>query len=358
MSDSANSKFKDTYKVPFTLDSHFGDAPIQILSRTGEQIGPSDLTLRPFLVTSFSILLFVYCAISSGLSQYFLEGSFLGQFLVTFGYIGIVYFALREISVPGLYGYNVVFPFTDYIMSKRNHLIRIGDEQPYTPVSQFIGMSEPDSSGHLNFNDGNHVGQLFKITGTASHNTFQIDRQATIEDFNDFLRQLPSDATISFVTNTGGQNVNTQISHLLDLFDRTEDVLMQTYITEEVKELYGYVQDNFVTLHQYMLIIGDDRAAFKNAFNVIREFADRNGLVISSISIPSKKHNYAFFRNIYSGIQNEQVLTNRLKKFKETHKTKSDLEVAGSLTPTEKTTNTTNKNKRKAKTSGIKIKRR
>lgn len=340
MAEISNSKFKGKYKVPYTLDKHFGEAPVQLQTKSGNRFGPADLTLRPFLVTLFAVMIYLYAVFASPLSPYFLEGSLPGIILVSVGYAGLIYFALREIAVPGLYGYNVIVPFIDYTTSKRNKLIRFGNEQPYIPVSNLIGMHEPDDQGHLYFNTGNQVGKLFQITGTASNNTFEIDRQAAIADFSDFLRQLPETITVSFVTNTGGQNVNAQLNHLLDLFDRTSDAQIQAYITEEIKELADYVQDNFVTLHQYMLIIGDDTAAFKNGYNIIREFIDRNGYVISSLTIPSKKHNYEFFQNIYGGIQNEKVLNYRLKAFQKEHGEKSDLSRAGSLKPTSDDINT------------------
>lgn len=349
---SANSKLKESYKIPYTLDKHFGDAPVQVITKNGTRLGPSDLTARPFFMVTISAMAYIWTIFSSKWSAIFWEGGWPGRILVTIGYVGIIYFSLRQISIPGQYGYNTILPFIDYITSSKDKLIRTGNEQPYLPVSQFIGMREPDESGHLIFNDGSRMGQLFQITGTASRNTFQIDRETTVADFGDFLWQMPTDAIISFVTNTGGQNVNAQMTHLLDLFDRESDALIQSYITEEIKELYDYVQDNFVTLHQYMLIIGDDPAAFKNAFNVVREFANRNGLVLSSITIPSKKHNYEFFKSIYSGIQNEEVLNNRLKKFKEEHQSKSEVETAGSLTPKQKNKLNSNK-KRSARRRGI-----
>lgn len=349
---SVISRLKKSYKIPYTLDKHFGDSPVQIITKNGTRLGPSDLTARPFFMVAISVMAYVWTIFSSSWSTIFWEGSWPGRILVTLGYVGLIYFSLREISIPGQYGYNTVLPFIDYITNSKDKLIRTGNEQPYLPVSNFIGMREPDESGHLIFNDGSRMGQLFQITGSASNNTFEIDRETAVADFNDFLWQMPNDAIISFVTNTGGQNVNAQMTHLLDLFDRESDALIQSYITEEIKELYDYVQDRFITLHQYMLIIGDDPAAFKNAFNVVREFADRNGLVLSSITIPSKKHNYAFFKAIYGGVQDQVVLNNRLKKFKEEYPAKSGLRTAGSLTPTQKNKYVSNK-KRSSRKRGV-----
>lgn len=329
---------KEKYKIPYTLDKHLGDAPIRFTNN----IGPEDLTIRPFFITVFSGMAYIGLFISGPLSNVFLEGSFLGQLLVTLGYIGLIYFSLREISLPGLYGYNAIIPFFNYITSGRHRFIRTTYEQPYLPVSHFIGMHEPDEKGYIHFNTGEDCGQLFKITGTASNNTFDIDRQQTIDEYGKFLRSFPENTVISFITNTGGQNVNQQLTHLLDLFDRTPDRLMQSYIGEEVKELYNYVQDNFVTLHQYMIVTAEDKAALNNAVNRIKEFAKQNGMVISSMSIPSRNNNYHLFQSIYGGIQNEKVLTERLNKFNKKYTAKSDLETASSLMPNQKKVNNAN----------------
>lgn len=325
---------KSKYKIPYTLDKHLGDAPIQFTSRDGNfKFGPEDLTLRPFFIIVFSLMAFLGIVFSSSLSPLFMEGSLWGQLLVVVGYCGLVYFALREISVPGLYGYNVVFPFFNYVTGDRNRIIKTTYEQPYLPVSQLVGMHEPDEKGRLHFNRKEDCAYLFKITGTASNNTFDVDREQTINDYGDFLRSFPENTMISFITNTGGQNVNQQLTHLLDLYDHTTDRLIQSYIGEEIKELYDYVQDNFVTLHQYMLVTAEDTSALDNAVNRIKEFVKQNGMVISSMSIPSKASNYAFFKAIYGGIQNEHTLVARLDDFNKKHPQKSNVKRASSLAP-------------------------
>lgn len=324
---------KEKYHIPYTLDKHFGDAEV---NNGKKSIGPDDLTLRPFLITMFSGLAFIYFALTeTKTSQIFLEGSIWGDILITIGYAGIVYFSLREISVPGLYGYNVISPFMNYILGGRNRKIKSGLEQPYVPVSEFVGMREPDKNGQLHFNSHNTCARLFKITGTASNNSFSIDRQNTIDEFEIFLNEIPKDATISFITNTGGQNVDRQLMHLIDLADQETDSQINQYIVEEANELAHYIQNNFVTLHQYMLIIGADEAALKNAIKDVIEITRRSNLVISSMAVPSKKANYAFFKSIYGGIQIEKDVVERVAKFEADNNKKTDLEKANELVPDE-----------------------
>lgn len=327
---------KKTYHIPYTLDKHFGDAEISLSQKN---IGPEDLTLRSFLVTAFSGLGFIYFATTDKTtSPIFLEGTIWGDILITIGYIGIVYFALRQISVPGLYGYNVISPFLNYILGGRNRQIKSGLEQPYKPVSEFVGMKEPDENGQLHFNTHNTCARLFKITGTASNNSFSIDRQNAIDEFDKFLNDIPTDVTISFITNTGGQNVDRQLIHLIDLADQETDSQINQYIVEEANELAHYIQNNFVTLHQYMLVIGADEASLKNAIKNIIEVTRQSNLVISSMSIPSKKANYAFFKSIYGGIQVERAVAQKVAKFEAENSAKTDLEKANELVPDEPST--------------------
>lgn len=324
-----NLEIKPSYKIPYTLDPKFGDVKTKLKMDDGRGIDHA-FTVRGLLVSMTAVMVYIYLVFKSHFSDFFLEGGIFGNILFALGYFGVIYFGLRAISIPGLYGYNILAPLMRYLRRMKDHEVHTESFQLYHGASVFTGMIEPDDQGYLHFRDGSY-GQLFKIIGTASNNAFGVDRKRTILSYDNFLRVLPKGATISFITNTGGQNVERQLKHLFDELDTETDQNMLNYIAEEIRELGGYVQNNFVALHQFMLIRSDDKVALKNAVNSIQQFVEQDPSTITVMQHPTPQETVKFFKPLYSGLTH--YVNKRLEEFeKKDNYKKSELETAGSLT--------------------------
>lgn len=314
---------KDRYHIPFTLDAHFGDVKTKLVTETGQGID-HEFTVRGLLTTFAAGAIWIYLITHEPI---FSDGSIPGVILFTLGYAGVCYFGLREISIPGLYGYNILGPLLRYMKHAKSPEIQTASFSPYWNGVDVTGMGEPDDQGFLRFKDGSY-GIVYKIVGNASNNAFSIDRKHSIDAFNQFLRTLPSSTTYSFITNVGGQNVDRQLAHLFDCYDNEHDANMISYIAEEIQELGNYVQNNFMALHQYMIIRGDTKTAMKNANNQTRIFIEQNADVIAYMERPTPEDEEKFFKSIYSGL--EKHVNDRLAEFNKKHQGKSGLETAGS----------------------------
>lgn len=110
--------------------------------------------------------------------------------------------------------------------------------------AKITGMLEPTDDGYLRFTDGSY-GITYRIVGTASVNAFSVDRENSINSFKTFLQNMPKETTLTFITNTGGQKVERQLKHLFELYNKETNVAIIQYISEEIRELARYVQDNF-----------------------------------------------------------------------------------------------------------------
>lgn len=323
------SKPKTGYKIPYTLDPKFGDVKTPLKMENGQGFDHT-FTVRSLLTSIVAIAVWVYLVFNSQYSNFFQEGSWPGVILFTLGYFGSIYFSLREISIPGLYGYNVLGPLVRYLKRLNHRDIRTESFQHYRPASAFVGMVEPDQNGHLRFRNGDY-GMLFKIIGTASYNAFSIDRDKSIVSFEDFLRTLPPSTTYCFITNTGGQNVDNQLKHLFDEYDTETDQNILDDIAEEIRRLGGYVQNNFVALHQFLIIRGDNLTALNNAVQMTRMFIDQGQPAIISMTRPTAKETTNFFKPLYSGLS--EYVNKRLEAFrKDDNNRQSELDTAGSLT--------------------------
>lgn len=317
----------EKYKIPYTIDPKFGDYKTSLKMENGQGID-HEFTVRGLLTCVVSASIYFYLVFNSSYSTFFSEGGLPGNILFALGYAGSIYFSLRQISIPGLYGYNSLAPLMRYLQRGHHRIIRTNSFDKYEPASKFVGMVEPDSRGRLRFRDGSY-GKLYQIVGTASNNTFSSDRARTIDDFENFLRTLPHNVTYTFITNTAGQNVDRQINHLLDELDTETDVNMQDYIAGEIREMADYVQKIFVSLHQYMIIRGDDPVALSNAIKMTRSFINQDPSVINEVKIPTPDAEAELYAQLYAGLTSHT--NSRLASFQEHDKyRKSEMADVGS----------------------------
>lgn len=321
------------YKIPYNLNANFLNTKQKLKDeKTGIGIDKK-FSARVLLTFVVAMMFWGWLCFNSGASKILepTNGSWIGWAIFSFGYVCFAYFSLREISVPGLYGYNVFAPLFHYLSIARNPEIPTKKFNPYANGVKITGMVEPTDTGYLRFAKDGSYGVTYRIVGTASENTFSTDREQTVNQFANLLRTLPADTTYAFVTNTGGQKVSIQLKHLLNLYDHESDALMMSYIAEDIRELSSYVQDNFFALHQYLILHSSNLHSLREAEKQLGIFMEQtNGSVITMIERPKPKDERAFYRTLYCGLDTV-IDDERLKKFKEQDKgRKSEAELAGS----------------------------
>ncbi len=320
------------YSIPYNINANFFNTKTPLKDeKTGIGIDKK-FSVRVILTFICAMAAYMWLVFQSPLSKILspLSGSWLGFGLFTAGYIGMAYFSLREISIPEQYGYNVYQPLMHWLHVRRHPIISTKRFEPYSNGMKLTGMLEPtETGGYLRFQDGSY-GITYKITGTASENAFGYDRKHSINTFNRFLRTMPMDTTITFLTNTGGQKVDRQLNHLMDLYQHETNIAMMQYIVQQIQELGGYVQHNFFALHQYMLIRGRDKMVLRDSDKQIQNFVrSSDGSAISMMERLTPEAERNLYKTIYCGLS---IRTNRRwEEFEKEHNNeKSDAEKAGS----------------------------
>lgn len=314
---------KTQYKIPYSINVKLEDTEIPI---------PDLLSGKDHIVKMRTIAVLIggilgWMLLTRNVSWTW--GSWFGGAFWTIGYIGLIYFSLRELDVPGLLGFNALQNFIDFIIMNGTVGNTIKTDKDYTPVAKFVGMVEPTDRGFIRFSNGDY-GILYEIVGTASNNTFAIDRQNAISDYENFLRTLPYNTTISFVTMAGSQNVSNQIRYLMGIYENEQDTYLKSLYAQQLAELIDTVAESFISLHPYMLIRAHDYQDLANADKSIRVFISQTGYAINSIKRPTAKEETEFFRSFYLGIKENDIdqVENRFKN--QTHSAKSELSTSGS----------------------------
>lgn len=320
---------KAKYSIPYTLDKKLGNTLINLKDpKTGMGIDKK-LHLRTLIVSFGAFMLYMFIITKSSLSHFIglHVGSLGGFILFTLGYVGLCYFGLKTITIPELYGYNAVMPLISYLKRYKNNDIKTASFSEYQNASEITGFVEPTEDGKLRFNTGEY-GYLYKVVGTASNNAFSVDREVAINSFEVFLRTLPDDVTYTFITNTSGQKVKKQIHHLIELYDQEQDIKMIGVIAEEIRELAQYIQYNFTSLHQYLLIRAIDKTSLKKADKNLKTFVTLQGGALSMIQRPTPENQVLLLHNLFSGTT--EADDERIKQWlKNDHNTKSEVSTAG-----------------------------
>lgn len=320
---------KEKYAIPYTIDASFLNARAKLKDdKTGVGFDKK-WSVRSILTFIGATVAYGWLVFKSSASKILApgNGSTVGLILFTIGYVGLMYFGLREISIPQQFGYNVIAPLINYLQIRRHPELSTKRFDPYLNATRITGMLEPTDNGYERYTDGSYA-IVYKISGNASYNTFSIDRRTSVDSFNQFLRNMPHKTTLSFITNTAGQKVDEQVTHLIDLLQDEHNISMMAFIQEEIRELTNYVRNNFFALHQYLIIRGDDETALKDADRSIKSFVKSNGSVINVLErlTPAEERN--FFKSFFAGVEADQ--NHLIEEFsKQDHYKKSQVEMAG-----------------------------
>lgn len=287
------------YKIPFTLEVSLFDSKTELKSKNGFGID-KEISIRSMIVFGGATVLLWYIVNRPLFLQ---NGSKFGTILFTIGFYFLIYLMLRELPIPGLYGFNMIPAMFNYISKKRHKADRISTAVfgEYDRVAMFTGMVEPDwENGLLNFINGD-VGRMYHITGEASRNIFDDDRERTINQFANLLRNLENEVAHSIITTVSGQNTQAQIEYLFELKVTEVDRKLVEMIDKDIDTLKNHVEGRYKTLHQYMVIRAADTDLLESAQKIVQQFASTSN-VIDRFKPPTAEEQIEIFKVLYQGM--------------------------------------------------------
>lgn len=256
---------KEVYKIPASLDENYLNMEIAIQSRDG--VGLKPLAVRVILVWLISLFGLVYMCIN-GDSVVAQAGMFMR---ILFGavWLGFTY-VLTQMDKSHRMQLELIPTLLTYIQSSNRTVIT----RKTSNGNAFYGIvgieSIDEDSGLVKYTDGTYA-YWYAVVGTASVLLFPEDRNAILDRVNEFYKKLQADCEICFVTTKEAQRVHKQIAHLmaqykaLEFKDRDIDMLVK----EQYDVLKNFVGKEFKSLHQYMVLKGDNREALSTLNNIV-----------------------------------------------------------------------------------------
>lgn len=293
---------RKSYKIPTSLNKSNLDIEIALQNSDGVGLKPTPLSVILFYVIMIVILIYAethflaYLPISTRIIFGLLWAA-LTFFLGSFDKLKV----MNLQKVPSLLSY----------LPKSERYLNTRRSDNAIPFYNFLGMDDIDDDGFISFADGT-VGQFFMVTGSASILVFEEDKELIINRVNAFYQKIDSMCEIAFVTVKKGQEVHNQVRYLSEL--NIVDSDLKKLVEKEKEVLEHHVGEEFKSIHQYMLIKGDNKETFKMNRNVLASEVQNSSLMIKRCMQLGYESTIDLLSHIYKDVKVKKV--KRLRKVK------------------------------------------
>ena len=287
---------KQSYKIPADLNQSYGDMEIAIQSKDG--LGAKPLPIAVILTYISSIILCFYVCSQTVIKHgnvfqiVFFVIMWIGMTLLLARYDKTKRMQLQ--ALPTLFNY---IPRVNRIVATRKSAKAGG-------FYSIAGFMIDERTGLVTYPDGT-FGYWYTVVGSASILLFDDDRTAILNRVDAFYRKLNTDAEICFVTSKESQKVYRQIASLKRRYDALEaqDPDLLLIADEQFAILRDFVGGSFKSIHQYMILKGDNREALNQLKNIVQSEVENSSLMIKQCTPLYKDDINNVLRVIYKGVE-------------------------------------------------------
>lgn len=265
---------KMSYSVPSSLDRSYLDQEIP-LSGGGFTMAPlpikAILFYVGFLVVSFWAAMNTF--IADG--PLWLRVLFILWALVTMVVLGRVS-KTKELKASQL------LPLLYYLPRGARKVMTRSNSQA-APFHSIVGIDQIDERGLISFSDG-RLGRAYLVVGSASILLFDDDRKAILDRVDAFWRKVGTDVEHIFITTKEPQRIYQQVAAL----ERTNQGLkvrdpeLLDLLDEQFDLMTGSVGKEFRSIHQYLVVVADNREQLRQAHNVIAAEVENSSYMLKA----------------------------------------------------------------------------
>lgn len=152
-------------------------------------------------------------------------------------------------------------------------------------ASPFLGMvgiqNINQKTGLVTYTDGT-FGYWYRVVGSASILLFDDDRELILNRVDSFYQKLSPECEVSFITTKSAQKIYKQVASLVRKYKAlgVKDADLTFLLNEQLGVLRDYVGGSFKSVHQYMIVKGDNKEALITAKNVLQSEVENSSLMI------------------------------------------------------------------------------
>lgn len=275
---------KEVYRITSSLNRSFLDLEIPL--------GGKDWSLRPvpmkvimFFAGATLGLIWLVRSTPLGSGAWWATGLF-----VVWWIIAAVYFG-RTAKTKEM-KFRQVGSALRYMPKSARRVLTRRSSQPM-PFAGLVGIESIDKHGLIKFWDGT-LGQAYLVVGSASLMLFEEDRHAILDRVEAFWRKITPDAEWIVMSTKEPQRVHHQIA-ALERRNRAlrADGMFDPDLFELMSEQYDildqFVGKSFKSIHQYMILKGDDLESLRRAHANLQDEVSSSALMIRACSMLDRK---------------------------------------------------------------------
>lgn len=285
---------KTSFKVPVSLDRSFLDHEIN-LSSGGWQVPSTPMKVILFYLVGILLLFWGVSGTFIKSASFPLIVAFVVCWLIALVFLG-KYNKNKEMNI------SKVPALVSYAPPKARKVVTRRKSNP-SDFYSIARINSIDESGLMQLQDGT-VAQSYLVVGSGSILVFEEDKKAILDRVDAFFRKIDTSAELILVTTKEPQRIYKQLAHLDDINLRLEN--RHPELIELMRErfdiLNDFVGDSFTSIHQYLLIKGDNLEALRRAHSVVVAEAEDSSLMFKQVSMMDQVDAYEMLKVFYTGV--------------------------------------------------------
>lgn len=287
---------KESYKIPHSLTDNYLDMEITLQSKDGIGFQPLPIKVIMFWIVSCFALFYLLFNEKSWIT----EGGFLVSLLFAITWLALTY-VLASFDKSRRMQAQLIVPLLSYLpkVNRRVMTRKTSNANPFYGIVNIKSIDE--KTGRVEYTDGTFA-YWYAVVGSASVLLFPEDRDAILNRVDSFYRKISSDCEIMFMTTKESQNVVRQKAHLIAQYKALEysDPDIDDLVKEQYDVLENYVGGQFKSIHQYMMVKGDNKEALTQANNIVVAEYENSSMMLKQCVPLFKDEIESMLRTVYT----------------------------------------------------------
>lgn len=288
---------KHSYKVPESLDSNYFD--VEIALKTNDGMGIKPVPIKIILAVLISVITCFYLLTNGTIGA--ASGSQKFLFFILWTALSVVLISYDKSKQMKL---QLVPVLLNYIPKASRHVLT----RKTVRANEFyhiLGIEKIDEdNGWIQFADGTY-GYMYLVVGSASILLFEADKEAILNRVDTFYRKMGLDYENIYITVKEPQRTHHQIANLKRQYDAMEirDPDLEMLFDQQFNILKHRVGDECKSIHQYMIIKGDNKEALTVSKNVLQSEVENSTLMFKQCTPMYYDDIIDIFGPVYKGIE-------------------------------------------------------
>lgn len=280
------------YRIPMGLNQSYGDTVITI--RNKDDIGLKPMPVKTILLYFLSIIVCFVVVSRTVVST----GTMLQKVLFVLLWAALTW-VMFSIDNTGRMQVELIPTLISYVQ-KQNRRISTQKTANPAPFYGIVGIKDVGKNGLVTFSDGT-FGYFYSVVGSASTLLFDEDRNRILDRVDNFYRKIHTECDLVFITTKSAQRVHKQKLALKRRYDNLKDPELKALAVKQFDCLNSYVGHSFKSIHQYLLIRGDNFEMLERAKNIVRAEVEGSARMIRRC-LPLKQRSVeSLLAQIYCG---------------------------------------------------------